>query len=61
MVYKLVVLGIKWLVLILFLFFARRYPPLINFNHARALLKACGVYENAILDLGAIDTTTSGF
>jgi len=27
----------------------------------RALLKACGVYENAILDLGAIDTTTSGF
>ena len=61
MVYQLIALGIKWLVLILFLLFARRYPPLINFNLARAVLKACGVYENAIVTLGGIDTTTSNF
>ena len=61
MAYELVALGIRWLILSLFLLFARRYLPLINFNLARALLKACGVYENAVVKLGGIDTTTSSF
>lgn len=61
MAYELVALGIKWLILTLFLFFARRYPPLLNFNLARTILKTCGVYESAIVELGAIDTTSSSF